>query len=200
MNANLALDLIGQLNFNFLMKQLFQALITIMGFSTTSYALDCRQECASDQSESECIHFGFPVKHSVKSLLDIANHFSPSPVPNVSYSPCKRSLSISDSAFESKGQVCREYTVFIGQEPGDPVDPNNQIYVRLPAIMAGQYISASQKIVFSGSDEKPIFEATSQGNVWTSGTIDSVFFLNLGSDTELVLETANMCYSVLVQL
>ena len=181
------------------MKKYLKLLVIIIGLSTTAHAsLDCRKECVSDPNVSQCIHFGYPVKYAVKTLLDIVNQYVPSPVPNFSHSPCERQMFISDVYFENTGDACREYTVSPIDEPGDPVDPDNQIYVKLPTVIKGQYVSESQKIAFAGSNFRPVFESTSDGEVWTSESIDSAFLLNVGSEINLVLESQSMCYSIFV--
>lgn len=180
------------------MKKYFILWMTISLTTVAHASLDCSKECSSDPYQSKCYHFGFPVKYAVKTILDILNQYIPTRVPNVSYSPCTRQMIITGFAFENNGGACLEYSVPPLSEPGDPVDPNNQYYVKLPAILKGEFISDSQKIVFADTNMKPIFEATSEGQVWTSGLIDSAFLLNLGSERTLVLESQNMCYSIFV--
>ncbi len=182
------------------MKLVFLSLLFI--FSINSYAaLDCHKECTSG-SDGQCIHFGMPLKFTVKTLLDVMNLYTQPHVPNVKYTPCKRITSSSGLSFENKGKnLCKEYSVPADRNPGDSIDPNNQFYVQLPDLMKGHYISEIEKITFDDLASRPLFVAKSNAKIWTSGYIFSAFLLNQNNTTkgiELVLESEKICYSILV--
>lgn len=172
--------------------------------SVSSFAgIDCQRECLNPASpESKCQEYGVPLRYSIKTLIDLFNHFNNPPIQHVQFSPCRRKNSFTENAFVSLGKNCAEWSVHGLDNPETPNDHLNGSYssVSLPKSFSGSYRRESKRLIFSQENPLPFFSFQFNGKVLTSGYVTSIFeVFNADQERNLVLETDQFCYSIAVE-
>lgn len=176
------------------------ALLVVLVFSYQAKAMDCRTSCLNQGPTSDCIVFGTQSKFAMKTSIDLMNYFVNPPLINVTFSNCNRQNTVGSNSVLSIGDACTEWSVQPLQDPSNPNDhlEGNYSSFTLPPVLRATFSPLVNQLVFASDESLPSFKAQTDGVVWTANDITSIYEIIWGSERQLVLESDQACYAIIV--